>query len=82
MNKLIDHTTQHGSLSGFVDGCERITNDELLQLECDVLIPAALERQITGKMLARFAVASWLRRRTGRPPSRLMPCYDSGTTFS
>ncbi|MGC8811892.1 MAG: Glu/Leu/Phe/Val family dehydrogenase [bacterium] len=28
---------------------ERITNEELLQLECDLLVPAALENQITGK---------------------------------
>ena len=54
VNKLIDHTTQHGSLEGFVDGCEPITNDELLQLECDVLIPAALERQITGKNVGKL----------------------------
>ena len=54
VNKLIDHTTQHGSLEGFVDGCEPITNDELLQLECEVLIPAALERQITGKNVGKI----------------------------
>jgi glutamate dehydrogenase (NAD(P)+) len=54
VNKLIDHTTRHGSLEGFVDGCEPITNDELLQLECEVLIPAALERQITGKNVGKI----------------------------
>ena len=54
VNKLIDYATQHGSLEGFVDGCEPITNDELLQLECEVLIPAALERQITGKNVGKI----------------------------
>ena len=54
VNKLIDHTTRHGSLEGFVDGCETITNDELLQLECEVLIPAALERQITEKNVGKI----------------------------
>ena len=54
VNKLIDHATQHGSLEGFVDGCEPITNEELLQLECEVLIPAALERQITGKNVGKI----------------------------
>jgi glutamate dehydrogenase (NAD(P)+) len=54
VNKLIDYATQHGSLEGFVDGCEPITNDELLQLECEVLIPAALERQITGKNVGKL----------------------------
>ena len=31
------------------DGVEHISNDELLLTECDVLIPAALENQITDK---------------------------------
>jgi glutamate dehydrogenase (NAD(P)+) len=30
-------------------GCKNLTNEELLELECDVLIPAALENQITHK---------------------------------
>ena len=30
-------------------GCKNITNEELLELPCDVLIPAALENQITCK---------------------------------
>ncbi len=54
VNKLIDYSTQHGSLEGFVDGCEPISNDELLQLECEVLIPAALERQITGENVGKI----------------------------
>jgi glutamate dehydrogenase (NAD(P)+) len=37
-----------------VDGCEPVTNDELLQLECEVLVPAALERQITGKNVGKL----------------------------
>jgi glutamate dehydrogenase/leucine dehydrogenase len=35
----------NGSIVGFPDS-KQITNEELLQLECDVLIPAALENQI------------------------------------
>jgi glutamate dehydrogenase (NAD(P)+) len=49
INQLIDYTAHHGSLEGFRDGGEHITNEELLELECDVLVPAALERQITEK---------------------------------
>jgi glutamate dehydrogenase (NAD(P)+) len=49
VNKLIDHHNQRGSLEGYREDGERISNEELLQLECDVLIPAALERQITEK---------------------------------
>lgn len=37
---------EHGSLSEFSGGTA-ISNEELLELSCDVLIPAALENQIT-----------------------------------
>lgn len=39
---------ERGSLKGF-PGAKEISNEELLELPCDVLIPAALENQITGK---------------------------------
>ena len=42
------HTLQHGSLEGFDVGRE-ITNDELLELECDILVLAAREDQITAE---------------------------------
>jgi len=29
------------------EGCRNITNEELLETECDILIPAAMENQIT-----------------------------------
>jgi glutamate dehydrogenase (NAD(P)+) len=35
-------------------GAERVTNAELLELPCDVLIPAALEGQLTGKNAPRI----------------------------
>ena len=35
-------------------GCKNITNGELLELQCDVLIPAALENQITAKNADRI----------------------------
>jgi glutamate dehydrogenase len=48
----IDHVVQFkektGSVAGFPD-TKQITNEELLELKCDVLIPAALENQITAK---------------------------------
>jgi glutamate dehydrogenase len=28
---------------------QKITNQELLELECDILVPSALENQITGE---------------------------------
>jgi len=38
----------HGSLEGW-DGGERVSNEALLELECTVLVPAALEHVITSK---------------------------------
>jgi len=42
----------NGSVVGF-PSTETITNEELLELECDILIPAALESQITSKNASR-----------------------------
>ncbi|RYD30984.1 MAG: Glu/Leu/Phe/Val dehydrogenase [Verrucomicrobiaceae bacterium] len=47
------HLAEHRSLAGFTEA-ERITNEELLLLPCDVLVPAALERQITEKNAAQI----------------------------
>jgi glutamate dehydrogenase (NAD(P)+) len=44
----IEHVKKHKSLDGF-DGGDRLTNDELLTLDVDVLVPAALENVITRK---------------------------------
>ncbi|MFH0867903.1 MAG: Glu/Leu/Phe/Val dehydrogenase [Candidatus Woesearchaeota archaeon] len=44
--EVIDYKNNKKSLKGFKDSKE-ITNKELLELKCDVLIPAALEHQIT-----------------------------------
>lgn len=43
---LIAHKSETGSVSGFA-GADRITNKELLESDCDVLVPAALEKVIT-----------------------------------
>ena len=44
---LRQHKEKTGSVTGFA-GAKSITNEELLELECTILIPAALENQITG----------------------------------
>ncbi|MFO1486769.1 MAG: Glu/Leu/Phe/Val dehydrogenase [Verrucomicrobiaceae bacterium] len=45
--KLDEHVAKTRSVVGF-DGAEAITNEQLLTTPCDVLVPAALERQITA----------------------------------
>ena len=39
------HYLENGTLQGF-GGCEKISNEELLTLPCDILVPAALENVI------------------------------------
>jgi len=44
--KLTDYVRQHKTVAGF-SGADPLTNDQLFKLEVAVLIPAALENQIT-----------------------------------
>ncbi|HEY6839375.1 MAG TPA: Glu/Leu/Phe/Val dehydrogenase, partial [Geobacteraceae bacterium] len=43
--ELQQYLNDNGTLEGF-PGCDRITNEELLTLPCDILVPAALENVI------------------------------------
>ncbi len=42
------HKNETGSVTGFEDATEELTNEELLTLDVDLLIPAALENAING----------------------------------
>jgi len=46
------HKAGTGSVVGFA-GADDVSNAELLELPCDVLIPAALENQLTGENASR-----------------------------
>ena len=46
VDKVIAWKKEHGTVVGYPDARE-ITNAKLLEVECDILIPAALENQIT-----------------------------------
>jgi len=50
--KVEKHTQKNGSVTGYRE-TEAITNKELLALDCDILIPAALEGQITRSNAGR-----------------------------
>jgi len=41
------YVAEHGSLEGYEAGVERITNETLLELPCDILVLAAREDQVT-----------------------------------
>jgi glutamate dehydrogenase (NAD(P)+) len=51
--KLDEHARRERTVAGFV-GAEALPNEELLTLPCDILVPAALERQITGANAAKI----------------------------
>ncbi|MBN2153222.1 MAG: Glu/Leu/Phe/Val dehydrogenase [Candidatus Lokiarchaeota archaeon] len=42
------HVDKTGSVVGFMGSKKRLTNKELLACDCDILIPAAVEKQITA----------------------------------
>ncbi len=50
---LVKHMKKTRTVADYPD-CERVTSQELLELQCDVLVPAALEEQITGENAARI----------------------------
>lgn len=52
IEQLIQHNAENGSVTNF-PGAESVTNAELLELSCDVLIPAALEGQVTEQNAPR-----------------------------
>lgn len=45
--KLSNHTKKHKCLKGYVSEEVEITREEFFRTECDIIIPAALEMQIT-----------------------------------
>ncbi len=51
--RVIGWKSEHGTVRGF-PGAEAMTNQELLEVECDILIPAALENQITPANASRI----------------------------
>jgi len=57
VHRVIQWKQEHGTVQGF-PGATDVTNAELLEIDCDILIPAALENQITehnaGNVKARL----------------------------
>ncbi|MBM3943594.1 MAG: glutamate dehydrogenase [SAR202 cluster bacterium] len=53
LQKLLRHHTSAGTVAGFPEG-EAVTNEELLELDCDVLLPAAIDNVLTGRNASRL----------------------------
>ncbi|MCW3979951.1 MAG: Glu/Leu/Phe/Val dehydrogenase [Candidatus Bathyarchaeota archaeon] len=56
--KVFEHKEKTGSVVGFRNAKKALTNPEVMEVDCDILIPAALENQITkenaGKIKAKI----------------------------
>jgi len=48
INRVIAWKQEHGTVQGF-PGAKDVSNAQLLEVDCDILIPAALENQITAR---------------------------------
>jgi len=54
VRKVMEHRERTRTVTGFPD-TEPISNTELLEMDCDLLVPSALENQITGVNAHRIA---------------------------
>jgi glutamate dehydrogenase (NAD(P)+) len=53
VHAMSEYAREHGSLEGWATGT-RITNEELLELPCDILVLAAREDQVTDENAGRI----------------------------
>jgi glutamate dehydrogenase (NAD(P)+) len=71
VDALVSHKEKNGSVSGF-EGTKSISNEELLELEVGVLVPAALENQVTEKNAGKIKAKMILELANGP----VTPCAD------
>ncbi len=61
IHAVLEHKEKTGTVVGF-PGSEKITNEELFTMECDIIVPSALENAITkenaGKIKAKLIAES------------------------
>jgi len=53
VTRVVNWKKEHGTVQGF-PGAKDITNMEVLEVDCEILIPAALENQITSRNAANI----------------------------
>ena len=77
---LLQHKANHGTVASYPEG-DRVTNEELLELNVDVLVPAALEGQITERN-AHNVRASVIAEAANGPvtPEADLVLFDKGVT--
>jgi glutamate dehydrogenase (NAD(P)+) len=81
VHTALRYSKEHGNLAG-LPSTELVTNDELLELPCDILIPAALENQLTGRNAARVKARLVVEAANGpTTPDAEAILYDNGVTI-
>ncbi len=54
MDKVLDYRKENGSILNFPGSTTMTNPSEVLEMECDILVPAALENQITNENAPRI----------------------------
>lgn len=54
VDRVVAHRKATGSILGFPGATDIPISSEALELDCDILVPAALEKQLTGKNAGRI----------------------------
>jgi glutamate dehydrogenase (NAD(P)+) len=81
VQRALRYSKEHGSLQGLPE-TEPISNKQLLELPCDVLIPAALENQLTSENAARIKARLVVEAANGpTTPEAEQILYDKGVTI-
>jgi glutamate dehydrogenase (NAD(P)+) len=77
---LMRHKEETGSVVGF-PGCDAISNEQLLELDCDVLVPAALENAITESNAPNVKAKIVAEAANGPTTPAAQPILDSNNVF-
>ncbi len=80
VRELMKFKQETGSVVGFPSS-DRVTNEELLELECDVLIPAALEDTITAENAPRLKTKIIAEAANGPCAPKAQPILDERGIF-
>lgn len=80
VRELMKHKHDTGSVVSF-PGCDNITNQELLELQCDVLIPAALENVITERNAGNIKAKIIAEAANGPTTPAAQPILDDNNVY-
>jgi len=81
VSRALRYSKEHGTLQELPD-TESVTNEQLLELPCDILIPAALENQLTIENAARIKAHLIVEAANGpTTPEAEHILYDRGITI-